>query len=54
MSDKSVFGQCGPKRNYNHKYKFFSQRTICRELIDYNIKLVLCNRQLSIQEIVLD
>ena len=54
MSDKSVFGQCGPKRNYMDIYKFFSQRTICRELIDYNIKLMIWNILLSIWQLVLD
>lgn len=37
MSDKSVFGQCGPKSILNksilNKSIYFSQRTICRELL---------------------
>jgi hypothetical protein len=31
MSDKSVFGQCGPK-NILYLYEYFSQQTICRKL----------------------
>jgi hypothetical protein len=31
MSDKSVFGQCGPK-NRSYLYEYFSQQTICRKL----------------------
>lgn len=34
MSDKSVFGQCGPKRKIYKFVFFFSQQTICRKLID--------------------
>jgi heme/copper-type cytochrome/quinol oxidase subunit 1 len=36
MSDKSVFGQCGPK-NLSYLYGYFSQQTICRELCSYYI-----------------
>ena len=37
MSDKSVFGQYGPKSIYIiNNYIYFSQRTICRKLTDIN------------------
>ena len=36
MSDKSVFGQCGPK-NISFLYEYFLQQTICRELCSFYI-----------------
>ena len=51
MSDKSVFGQCGPKSIIYlclYKYISFSQRTICREFIDISILLNLINKVKSL------
>src|ERR1700759_2591528 len=40
MSDKSVFGQYGPKSIWNiNLYLYFLKRTICRELIDIYRKI---------------
>jgi hypothetical protein len=36
MSDKSVFGQCGPK-NISYFYGYFLQQTICRKLYSIHI-----------------
>jgi len=36
MSDKSVFGQCGPK-NISYFYGYFLQQTICRKLCGISI-----------------
>ena len=43
MSDKSVFGQCGPK-NILYLYEYFLQQTICREL--YSIYIYYTNNNL--------
>ena len=40
MSDKSVFGQCGPKNNWIY---YFLKRTICRKLINIIMLLAIQN-----------
>src|SRR5271154_6188117 len=48
MSDKSVFGQCGPKKNY---IVYFSQRTICRKILEViNSFLLLFKLQNTIKK----
>lgn len=49
MSDKSVFGQYGPKSIYIiNSYVYFSQRTICKKLIDINLLISKVQNTLNV------
>jgi hypothetical protein len=49
MSDKSVFGQYGPKSRYKiNNYVYFSQRTICKKLADINLLISKVQNTLNV------
>lgn len=49
MSDKSVFGQYGPKSIYKiNSYVYFSQRTICKKLTDINLLISKVQNTLNV------
>ena len=53
MSDKSVFGQYGPKSiNYNNINIYFLQRTICRKLIDIYLLTSKLQNTMNVSNII--